>query len=354
MYKSMEGGGFLRGKYQKRRRSGPLLPLFCVFIAAAAVSFTLAAAPAEIPVPAENPEAALPAPVLLYRPSPENGSPFPLLPPDEPQVPEPPQPALPAPDTDFGVRTVTHDGGPAGTVYLANESKYEPAVQTLLQSDRPVSLEGRGIEVLILHTHGTEAYTPSDGLTYTATEADRTLDPERSVIRVGTELQRVLESRGIGVVHSTALHDYPAYSGSYDRALTDIQSWVQQYPDIRIIIDLHRDSIVSSSGTKYKTAALIDSQSTAQLMFVAGTDGGGLQHPAWQTNLTLQLQLHEALNSRYPGLMRPMSIRNARFNQHVTRGSMLLEVGTSGNSLTEALNAVRLFGTVLADLLLEQ
>ena len=214
-------------------------------------------------------------------------------------------------------------------------------------------MEGRGIEVLILHTLGTEAYTPSDGLVYAASEEDRTLDPERSVVRVGSELQAVLEARGIGVVHSTALHDYPAYSGSYDRALDDIEYWVQQYPDIRVVIDLHRDSIVTAAGDKYKTAAVIEGESTAQLMFVAGTDGGGLRHDDWQTNLSLHLQLHDLLNTRYPGLMRPVSIRNARFNQHMTRGSMLLEVGTSGNSLTEALRAVRFFGEALADLLLD-
>ena len=120
------------------------------------------------------------------------------------------------------------------------------------------------------------------------------------------------------------------------------------------VIDNPRNITVETyGGTKYKAAAMINGQSTAQLMFVTGTDGGGLRHDDWLDNLSLQLQLHDTLNTRYPGLMRPVSIRNARFNQHIRTGSMLLEVGTSGNSLTEAIRAVRLFGTVLADLLLE-
>jgi len=341
----------LRGKYLKRRRGPSPVPLFLLAALLAGVRGLLPAAiPAQGPT-AEQPETVLPS---LWLDAPESGSPFPLL-----ALPELilPDSASPAPSSNDlpAVKTVTQNGGSlaSGALYLANESSFEPDVTALARQELPVTLSGKGVEVLILHTHGTEAYTPSDGLTYQASEEDRTLDPERSVVRVGTELQRVLEARGIGVVHSTALHDYPAYSGSYDRALEDIQNWVKKHPEIRVIIDLHRDSIVSATGVRYKTAATINGRSTAQLMFVTGTDGGGLRHDSWLDNLSLQLQLHDALNTRYPGLMRPLNIRNARFNQHVTRGSMLLEVGTAGNSLTEALNAVRLFGEVLADLLLE-
>ena len=340
----------LRGKYQKRRSGLGIGRLLCGLALAAAL-VRMAPEPAAADPPATAPlQTVLPS---LQLGAPENGAPFPLLALADTR-PAQPQPEAPEP-VDFGIRTVTHNGGSlaAGAIYLANESSFDPDVDALARQDLPVTLSGSGVEVLILHTHGTEAYTPSDGLTYEASEEDRTLDPDRSVIRVGEELRLVLEARGIGVVHSVALHDYPAYSGSYDRSLADIESWVTRYPDLRIIIDLHRDSIVSASGTKYKAAAMIEGQSTAQLMFVAGTNGGGLRHDHWQNNLSLQLQLHDALNTRYPGLMRPMSIRNARFNQHVRTGSMLLEVGTSGNSLTEALHAVRLFGTVLADLLLE-
>ena len=336
----------MRGRYQKRRSGTPTL---CFLLLVSAICFSLAAAPTMDEPEPVDPPAVLP-PFLLTG-SLENGSPFPVqpLPVIRPEESTETWPAdLPA------VKTVTQNGGTADTVYLANESKFDLNPKELMMLDNPTAFSGAGIEVLILHTHGTEAYTPSDGLVYAASEEDRTLDPDYSVIRVGTELQRVLESYGIGVVHSTALHDYPAYSGSYDRALDDIEAWVEKHPGIRVIIDLHRDSIVSTSGTKYKTAAVINGESTAQLMFVAGTDGGGLRHDGWESNLALQLRLHAALNTKYPGLMRPLNIRNARFNQHVTPGSMLLEVGTSGNSLTEALNAVHLFGEVLADQLLEQ
>ena len=148
------------------------------------------------------------------------------------------------------------------------------------------------------------------------------------------------------------LNAYPAYNGSYNRALKDINHYVEANPSIQLIIDVHRDAIASGS-TYYKTAAEVDGKQTAQLMFVTGTDAGGLTHDHWQENLTFQAQLHHRLNSACPGIMRPMSIRASRFNQHVRIGSMLLEVGACGNTLEEALAAAEIFANTLADTLSE-
>jgi hypothetical protein len=124
-------------------------------------------------------------------------------------------------------------------------------------------------------------------------------------------------------------------------------------PTIQLVIDVHRDAI-ATGNTYYKTAAEVDGQQTAQLMFVTGTDAGGLTHDHWQDNLAFQAQLHDRLNSTYPGIMRPMSIRASRFNQHIRKGSMLVEVGACGNTLEEALAAAQIFANTLADALLEQ
>ena len=121
-----------------------------------------------------------------------------------------------------------------------------------------------------------------------------------------------------------------------------------------MVIDVHRDAMVTQNGTKYKTVAEVNGETTAQLMFVCGTDGGGLVHDSWRKNLSFQMKLQDRLNTEYPGLMRPINIRDERFNQHVTLGSMLLEVGTSGNSLPEALSSARLFANALADELLSR
>ena len=241
----------------------------------------------------------------------------------------------------------------SGTVYFKNETDYAIDMAALLEKDSPVSLGSEGVQVLIMHTHGTEAYTPSPGHTYTASGEYRTTDSAANMLRVGKEICDRLNARGISTLHSTALNDYPAYNGSYNRALKNIQSYVNKYPSIRLVIDVHRDAI-SSGGTYYKTSADIDGAQTAQLMFVTGTDAGGLTHEGWRDNLTFQAQLHDRLNSTCPGIMRPMSIRASRFNQHVRVGSMLVEVGACGNTLEEALAAARIFANTLADTLLQQ
>ncbi len=239
----------------------------------------------------------------------------------------------------------------SGTVYMRNDTDFKIDIPALLKAKNPVKLSGSGVQVLIMHTHGTEAYTPDAQYTYTATDTDRTTDASRNMLRVGDEIANVLEKNGIKVIHSTALNDYPAYNGSYNRALTDIAKYVKDNPSIKVVIDVHRDAMVSKNGTKYKTVATIDGKPAAQLMFVAGTDQGGLTHDNWRTNLAFQLKLHDRLSTAYPGIMRPINIRTGRFNQHVTTGSMLLEVGTSGNGLGEALYSAQLFAQTLSDML---
>jgi len=240
----------------------------------------------------------------------------------------------------------------ADGIYMTNDTKYSIDIGGLLKKKASIPLSGSGPQVLIMHTHGTEAYTPDTKNNYKATDTDRTTDNRYNMIRVGNEITQILEDSGIETIHSTLLHDYPAYSGCYNRALDAIEKICKDNPSIKVVVDVHRDAIISTTGEKYKAVATINGKQAAQLMFVAGTDAGGLSHPNWQTNLAFQLRLHQKLNNLYPGIMRPIHVRTGRFNQHVTSGSMLLEVGTSGNSLDEALYSAKLFAQALADLLL--
>ena len=236
-----------------------------------------------------------------------------------------------------------------GTVYFRNETGYALDAAAMLQAECPVSLGDSGVQVLIVHTHGTEAYTPTKAEPYTATDSYRTTDARHNMLRVGQLIADILNRRGIETVHSEALHDYPSYNGAYNRALKDIQSHLDRYPTIRLVLDVHRDAV--GAGTAYRTAAEVDGVPTAQLMFVTGTDEGGLRHDGWRQNLRFHVQLHDALNTACPGVMRPLSVRRGRFNQHVRTGSMLVEVGANGNTLEEALAAARLFAEGLAEFL---
>ena len=262
------------------------------------------------------------------------------------------EPAPPPEATVFSVTGTEPEYNSSGTVFFKNQTDYDIDIASMLSHSSPVRLGTEGVQVLVMHTHGTEAYTPSAGHTYTASGDYRTTDNTCNMLAVGQRVTDILNERGIQTVHSEALNDYPAYNGSYSRALKDINAWLERHPSVQLVIDLHRDAI-GTAGHYYKTAAQVNGRQTAQLMFVTGTDQGGLRHPNWRENLTFQAQLHDRLNSLYPGIMRPMSIRTGRFNQHVRTGSMLVEVGACGNTLEEALAAAELFAETLADALLE-
>ena len=326
---------------RKQTRRAPLQTLLLCggFMLALRLFFPTAQPPVDLPA-SDEPDA-FPLPLVDFLPTaPESSAvSMPIV-----VVEQPPQPVFtPSPSDYQGT----------GTVYFKNETDYAIDMTFLLQKDSPVVLGEEGVQVLIMHTHGTESYTQSAGHTYAASGEYRTTDSSANMLRVGQEICDILNDRGVSAVHSRTLNDYPAYNGSYNRALKDIQAHIQQYPTIQLVIDVHRDAI-ATGNTYYKTAAEVDGQQTAQLMFVTGTDAGGLTHAHWQDNLAFQAQLHDRLNSAYPGIMRPMSIRASRFNQHIRKGSMLVEVGACGNTLEEALAAAQIFANTLADALLEQ
>ena len=237
----------------------------------------------------------------------------------------------------------------AATITVNNETSYDVDVAACLASVTAIHAEGDGPQVLIVHTHGSESYTPDAAFPYSPSENTRTTDTRYNVVRVGDELQKVLEDNGVQAVHIRNIFDSPTYSGSYDRSLAAIEEALSEYPTIQVVIDVHRDSILTDDGIAYKTSCTIDGTEMAQLMFVVGTDEGGLYHPNWQQNLNYVTGLQYRLNRSYPGLIRPVNLRTQRFNQHASAGSMLIEVGSSGNTMTEALAAIRLFGQTLAD-----
>ena len=236
----------------------------------------------------------------------------------------------------------------AATVTINNDTSYEADVAACLAADAHVRAAGDGPQVLVFHTHGSESYTPDAAFPYTPTETERTTDTRYNVVRVGDELCSVLEQNGIETVHIRDIFDSPTYSGAYDRALARVEDVLAEYPSIKAVIDVHRDSILTDDGRAYKTACTVGGEDAAQLMFVVGTDEGGLTHPDWRENLNNVVSLQYALNRAEPGLMRPVNLRTQRFDQHASPGSMLVEVGSSGNTMTEALRAIRRFGEVLA------
>ena len=282
-------------------------------------------------------------------PSPSAGEP------DDPEDPEE-LPAVTAAPEDIVGRTllpVSGDGyDSAQGVYIENRPGLELDVAAMAQAELALDLPEEGPQVLIVHTHGSEAYTPDGTDTYVATGECRTADKTKSVVRVGEEVAKVLTEMGLTVVHDTELYDYPAYNGSYDRSLAAVENWLAQYPTIQVVLDIHRDALIGADGTVYKPITTINGESCAQVMLVMGSNAL-YDHPDWLGNLTLAVQVQKEMNTLWPTLARPIGLRENRYNQQTAPGAMLVEVGSHGNTLQEALAAARMFARALGAVLLE-
>lgn len=288
---------------------------------------------------------------------------------EEPEASAPlqPEPApTPVEETPLDVPAAGDNGVPAktlvptdpsgytvcGRVYISNSTDYVlsvPELQALFSAELS---GGEGPQILILHSHGSEAYTPAAGTEVVWSGDHRTTDSRYNVVKVGDVMTEVFGEAGISVLHDRTLYDYPSYTGAYDRSLAAIQSYLAQYPSIRLILDIHRDAIADQEGTQYKVVSdLPDGQRAAQMTLVVGSDGSGLHHPDWKENLRLAVALQEQALGTYPTLMRPVLLRNSRYNQHASAGSLLVEVGAAGNSPEEAQLAGRLLAQELAAVL---
>ena len=242
----------------------------------------------------------------------------------------------------------------AGGIRVDNNTDYSIDPAQLLTEGPSQTLQTGSPHILVIHTHSSEAYTMDDFDRYEPSDTSRTQDLNYNIIRVGDVLTEALESYGLNVIHDRSIYDYPSYTGSYSRCGDAISRYLETYPDIAIVIDVHRDAI-GSGDVVYKTVAEDEDVSCAQTMFVIGTDESGLHHPNWEENLKLALYLQAAVHLKHPTLQRPIKLVQERYNQQLTTGSLILEVGSNGNTLQEALSAVRFFaegaGPALAKLI---
>ncbi len=226
-------------------------------------------------------------------------------------------------------------------VKIKNETKYE-LTEEMLKPD----IEVNSKNIMIFHTHTCESYTQSEKYTYEQTGTYRTTDINYNVVRVGTELENQLLSYGYNVVHDKTYHDYPAYSGSYGRSLTTVKNLLNMNPNTDVVIDVHRDAIGDYS---YAPTVKIGEEYAAQLMFVIGTDGSGLEHQNWNQNLKFAVKVQEKANEMYPGLFKSIILRNSRYNQHLTKAASIIEVGATGNTMDQCLVSMKYLAKVISE-----
>ena len=230
-----------------------------------------------------------------------------------------------------------------GAVKLKNQTQINLTQEILTPN---ITIDNKN--VLIFHTHSCESYTSSDLFPYTPTGNFRTTDLNYTVTRVGTELENQLKQYNIPVIHDTSYHDYPAYNGSYTKSLQTVEN-ILKTTQADIIIDLHRDAI--GSRPDYAPTVKIGDDYASQMMFVIGTNEGGLNHPNWQQNLKFAVKVQEKAEEMYPGLFKPIMVTPNRYNQHTGKYANIIEVGSTGNTLEQSLTSMKYLAKVLDEVM---
>ncbi len=216
---------------------------------------------------------------------------------------------------------------------VSNNTEYKVNPREFLNSPLAFNLDNAGPQILIMHTHTTESYSEE---TYSKGAPDRNLDETKNITAVGSAMEKVFLENGINVIHDKTVHDYPSYNSSYQSAEATIRKNLNANSGIKVVLDVHRDGITREDGAKVKMVADINGEKTAQIMLVVGTNVN-LTHDRWQENFKLASKIQAKAIDVYPSLMRPIDLRKERFNEHLTLGSLIIEVGSNGNTMEEAI-----------------
>ena len=231
-----------------------------------------------------------------------------------------------------------------GKVKIKNKTSHK-LTNDILKPD--ITIKNK--RILLFHTHTCESYTASEKYKYKATGNFRTTDLNFSVARVGEELTNHLKKYGYDVIHNKTYHDYPSYNGSYTNSLETVQKITKKKPT-DIIFDIHRDAIGSRSD--YAPVVKIGEKDiAAQIMFVIGSDEGGLWHPNWKQNLKFAIKVQQKAEEMYPGLFKPITLTKYRYNQHCGKYASIIEVGATGNTMEQCLTSMKYLSKVLDEVI---
>lgn len=239
-----------------------------------------------------------------------------------------------------------------GKIYMKNSTSKTVDISTELSS--PIELKpdfGSQPEVLIMHTHATESYMQDERDFYTEADTARSTDNSLNMVKIGDIMAETLKKNGISVIHDATQHDADSYNGSYNRSGETVKSYLSKYPSIKVVLDVHRDS-VARGDDRVKGVVEANGKQAAQIMLVMGCEDGSItDHPNWRQNLRLALRFQQAAEIMYPGLARAMMLAPRCYNQNLSSGSMLIEMGTDANTLDEASYSAELVGDILARVL---
>ena len=205
-------------------------------------------------------------------------------------------------------------------------------------------------QILIMHTHATESYLPSYGTEFDPSYAFRSTDNNKNMVAVGKVMADILNSKGYNTIQDSTQHDYPSYNGSYDKSRDTVESYLEKYPSIKIVLDVHRDA-VERDGAIIAPTATINGAEYAQIMIISGRDNGYMNMPNYRQNLKFAAIVQNRLSKDRPGITRPILFDYRNYNQQLTTGSLLVEIGTHGSTLSRAKRSREQFALSLAAVL---
>lgn len=226
--------------------------------------------------------------------------------------------------------------------YLYSLSKECDEIDLAPTDDEPL--------VLIYHTHATESFEKTTRTGYDSSFSCKTTERDMNIVSVGDEICKSLEENGINVLHDTLVHDYPSYDAAYDSSRQTVSQLLEKYPSIKIVLDIHRDGIERDTGERLAPYCEIDGKGAAQIMIISCAGDGELTVPDHLENFKFACALQQQIESDYPELCRPMLFDYRFYNQDLSHGSLLIEVGSQANSIDEVKYTGALLGKEIAKL----
>ncbi len=247
-----------------------------------------------------------------------------------------------------------YDSDETPSLNIINTTDYNVDLKDYVNRDYNIgNLSENAPAVLIVHTHGSESYLKNGYDFYSPNEDFRSTDESETVVHIGELLCAELNSLGINTIHDKTMYDLEDFNRSYAFSRDGIKKWLEKYPSIKFVIDVHRDSVFDSEGNNVKPLTTVNGEDCAQLMLVVGTNSGSVYHPNWKENLTFATKLQNQMNILYPTLARPINLRTAAFNQNLTKGSLILEAGSCGNTVEEVERSIKLFAKAYSETIFE-
>ncbi len=234
-----------------------------------------------------------------------------------------------------------------GKIEILNETKNKidtDMINACLKEPLNFKFDRKGPKVLIFHTHATEGFIKNLDELNDKNVSSWTRDTRNNIVRVGAELAHYLEKKyDIDVIHNGTEHDYPDYNRSYINAYKTLSSILPGNPSIKVALDIHRDAMANG---KLRVTQNVNGKTCAQVMIVVAAG-----NPNWKENFKFAVKIQEKLNKYAPGLARPIYISKYTYNQNMTPGSLTIEIGGNGNTLSECLESTKYLAMALSEVL---